>query len=301
MTEKIEFIIIIKIIKHCLFKTRVILEVIVIITERTVLVLNKAAIRSHWKKGPEMKNMVKYNSTCLLIIALFTLLSTLAAPSNAGAETAHAPCYIKIPAGTELVFAIDSERKAELIVKKAADESEFTLTEYRNGSKRKGNQEETTKLDRDEYRKEWKFNKYFDQTPKSEVVDEIRISVSKGAVYAELSQRGDHRIDFYNTGYQRGTNVNPNISISIHITGDNESGGKTSGNLVLESETTDGQRKVPFTMEKGKTLKWDYPAEKKVNSVEVDITEGQAKVSLFQPMDYKAPAPAKKKGKPVKK
>jgi hypothetical protein len=225
----------------------------------------------------------------LFFAVICTTLLILPASSDGqtGAENAQAPCYIKIAAGSELVVAFDINRKAELIVKNAADDSEFTLTEYRNGQQRKGSQAETSKLDKNEYQKSWKFNKYFDQTPKSSQVDELRIAVKKGAVYAEVSQSGDHRIDFYNTGYQRGTTVNPNLSLSVRVTGDNQSGGHTSGSLILESESGNGQTKIPFTMEKGKTLIWDYPVDKKINSVEVDVTEGQAKVSLFQPSDYR--------------
>ncbi len=253
------------------------------------------------KKGSEVEKITRLNSICLFIVIVIAVLSPAAASSEDGAETAHAPCYIRIPAGSELVIAIDSDRKAELEVKNAAGESEFAVTEYRNGSMRKGSQQETSQLDRDEYNKTFKFNRFFDQTPDSDIVDEVRITVSKGAVYAELSQTGDHRIDFYNTGYQRGTTVNPRISLSVRITGDNQSSGQTSGTLLLETETGNGQEKVPFTVEKGKTLRWDYPVEKEVNSVEVDITEGRAKVTLLQPLDYQAPEPKGEKGKGAKK
>jgi hypothetical protein len=210
-------------------------------------------------------------------------------------ESVQAPCYIKIAAGETLVITLDGNRKAELTVKNAANESEFTLTEHRKGKQRKGSEVETSKLDQNEYQKSWKFNKYFDQTPEASVVDEIRIAVQQGAAYVEVAQTGDHRIDFYNTGYQRGTTVNPKMSLSVRISGDNPSGDQTSGNLILESDTQDGQEIIPFTMENGKTLRWDYPVEKGINGVDVDITEGQAKVSLFQPSDYKAAEPLKTK------
>lgn len=246
-----------------------------------------------------MKNITKPRTVILFIFIVFAISSTLAfsVEGLTGVETAQAPCYIRISTGEELVVALDSDRKADLEITNAADEPEFTVTEYRNGKQRKGSLAETFKLDKNEYRKSWKFNKYFDQTPESSVVDEIRISVQKGAVYAEVAQTGDHRIDFYNNGYQRGTTVNPNMSLSVRITGDNQAGDQTSGNLILESETLESQEKIPFTIEKGKTLRWDYPVEKGINSVEVDITNGQAKVSLFQPSDYKATEPVKTKTK----
>ena len=246
-----------------------------------------------------MKNSTKITSLCLLILIVCTAPSTPAASSEGltGVKTAQVPCHFKIAAGGELIVAIDIDRKAELTVKNAADESEFTVTEYRNGKQRKGSSTETARLDKNDYDKSWRFNKFFDQTPKSSVVDEIRIAVKKGAVYAEVAQTGDHRIDFYNTGYQRGTTVNPKISLSVSITGDNQSGGQTSGKLILESEPGSGQEKIPFTMEKGKPLRWDYPVKKGITNVDVDITEGQAKVSLFQPSDYKSAEPVKTKAK----
>lgn len=244
-----------------------------------------------------MKDIKRLTYICLFVLVICAASSAMAASSDGLTDvgTADVPCYVKIAAGGELRVAIDIDRKAELEIKKAADESEVVVMEYRNGKQRKGSQAETAKLDNNEYSKTWKFNKYFEQTPESSVVDEIRIAVKKGAVYAEAGQTGDHRIDFYNTGYQRGTTVNPKMSLSVRITGDNQSGGKTSGNLILESETDDGQEKIPFTIEKGKTLKWDYPVEKGVNSVDVDISEGMAKVSLFQPSDYRAAEPVETK------
>ncbi len=231
-----------------------------------------------------MKNSVHSSWICLFVLIFGTasLLAAVPSADPAVAETAQVPCYVKISAGGELRIPLDAERKAELELKKAADSAEMTITEYRNGKQRAGSRQENATLDNNEPRKSWRFNKYFDQTPKSSVVDEIRITVQKGAVYAEVSQTGDDRIDFYNTGYQRGAAVNPAMSLSVHITGDNPSGGKTSGILLLEYESGAPSEKIPFTVKKGETLQWDYAAGKGINSVEVDISEGQAKVNLFQ-------------------
>lgn len=250
-----------------------------------------------------MKSIIKLGFLFVLMSVILTALSTQAFSSEGKSDTdpARVPCYFKIPAGEERVIILDSQRKAELIVRNAAEASAFTVTEYRNGTQRKGSQVETSKLDRDEYQKTWKFNKYFDQTPEESVVDALKIAVQEGAVYAEVAQTGDHRIDFYNTGYQRGTTVNPNWSLSVRITGDHPSGNQTSGSLLLEADTWDGQKKIPFTVDKDKTLTWEYPAEKRINNVEVDITDGQAKVSLFQPLDYKSPEPVKTNVKPTTK
>jgi len=244
-----------------------------------------------------MKAVFKLISLAFFVLILSSTLLTIKA-SSAGLTTvgtAEVPCSAKISAGGELRVPIDKDRKAALEIRNAADESMVTVAEYRNGQQRKGSKTETVTLDKNEYRKEWRFNKFFKQTPDSSVVDEIRVSVKKGMVYAEVAQTGENRIDFYNTGYQRGTTVNPKMSIAVCVTGDNPSGEQTSGNLVLESETWTGQKKVPFTVEKEKTLTWNYSAEKRISGVDVDILKGQAKVSLFQPSDYRKTKPAETK------
>lgn len=225
-------------------------------------------------------------------VAFFVFVFSLSLwPAKASSDglttvaTADVPCSVKISAGGELRVPIDTDRKATLEIRNTGDESLVTVEEYRNGLQRKGSQTETATLNRDEYRKEWRFNKFFAQTPKSSVVDEIRISVKKGTVYAEVGQSGDHRIDFYNAGYQRGTSVNPNMSIAISITGDSPSDEPASGDLLLESETWPGQKKIAFTVDKGKTRTWKHSAEEKISVVEVNLVKGQAKVSLFQPAD----------------
>ncbi len=243
--------------------------------------------------------MPKRVSFAFFVLILWPALWTVEASPGGltTAATAEVPCSVKISAGGELRVPIDTDRKAALEIRNAADESVVTVAEYRNGRQRKGSQPETATLDRNEYRKEWRFNKFFEQTPESTVVDEIRIYVKKGTVYAEVAQTGDHRIDFYNTGYQRGTNVDPRLSIAVCVTGDNPSGGQTSGSLLLESETWTGQKKVPFTVEKDKTQSWHYPAEEKISGVEVDILKGQARISLFQPSDYRKTKPAETKAR----
>ena len=246
-----------------------------------------------------MKAVFKLISLAFFVLILSSTLLTIKASSGGltTVGTAEVPCSAKISAGGELRVPIDKDRKAALEIRNAADESMVTVAEYRNGQQRKGSKTETVTLDKNEYRKEWRFNKFFKQTPDSSVVDEIRVSVKKGMVYAEVAQTGENRIDFYNTGYQRGTTVNPKMSIAVCVTGDNPSGEQTSGNLVLESETWTGQKKVPFTVEKEKTLTWNYSAEKRISGVDVDILKGQAKVSLFQPSDYRKVQTVKTKAK----
>ncbi len=226
-----------------------------------------------------MKSIPKAAFVNLFILTLIAAASVMAA-----SFTATVPCYVKIAAGDELRVLIDTNRKADLEIKKAdGDESVFSVIEYRNGKVRKDFQAESSTLTKDENRKNFKFNKYFHQTPPSSMVDEVRIVVEKGAVYAELGQTGDYRQDFYNNGYQRGTFVNPNRPLTVHITGDNPDGDQTSGSFWLEYETGDYSEKTIFTVETGKELTWDFPADKKITGFEVNITKGQAKISLIQP------------------
>lgn len=237
-----------------------------------------------------MGKKARFLFICLffLISIAFPLLLMASSDGLTVTETVQVPCYVKVAVGGELRVLIHTDRKAALEIKTASDESVFTVAAYRNGGLREGSPTEEIILDRDEYRETWRFNKYFDQTPKTSMVDEVRVAVKKGAVYVDMAQTGEHRIDFYNYGYQRGTTVNSNLSLSVHITGDSFSGGQTSGNLILESETGEGQEIIPFTAEKDKTLTWEYAAEKGITDVDVDILKGQAKVILLQPSDYKS-------------
>ena len=204
-----------------------------------------------------------------------------------------------IVAGGELHVPIDTDRKADLeITNRGGDQSVFTVLEYRNGKPRKGFDAEPSILDRDDYRKAWRFNRFFEQTPESSVVDEVRIQVQKGEISAKMGQTGDNRQDFYNDGYQHGTFVNSGKPLTLRITGDDPSNNQTSGRFWLEYETGDYSEKKPFTIEGGKKLTWNYPAGQGINGLEVDITKGQAKISLIQGPDSKKPVhkpPAPKK------
>lgn len=190
------------------------------------------------------------------------------------------PCYVKITAGNELRVPIDTDRKAELIIKNAGEnESEFVVMEYRNGKPRKDYKAESTSFNKSNYHKDWKFNRYFDQTPASLLVDEVRIEVKKGTVYAEFGQSGEDRIDFYNNGYQRGTSLNPKKPLIVQITGESN---QTSGSFWMEYEGGTRSDKISFSINKGKTQTWNYSADKKITDFEVDVTKGHARISLFQ-------------------
>lgn len=241
-----------------------------------------------------MKTLI---SVRLFIVTFCAALSLMTAPISASTVsglatvgTAQVPCYVTIVEGGELRVSIDTDRKADLeITNRAGGQSVVTVLEYRNGKPRKGFNAESSTLDRDEYRKAWRFNRFFEQTPESSVVDEVRIQVLKGEVSAKMGQTGDNRQDFYNDGYQHGTFVNPGKPLTLRITGDDPSNNQTSGRFWLEYETGNDSEKTPFTIEGGKTLTWSYPAGQGIKGLEVDISKGRAKISLIQGPDAKEP------------
>ena len=117
-------------------------------------------------------------------------------------------------------------------------------------------------------------------------MDEVVIKVNKGLVYAYMRQRGEDRKDFYNRGnLQNGAEVDPKRPVTVHITGDNPFGLKTTGKFFLSHEDGSKSDVIPFTVENGNTLTWDYPASKGINGLDVTIKEGdgRAKISMIQP------------------
>jgi hypothetical protein len=227
---------------------------------------------------------------CTATFLMTALLFAGTVSGLAATGTAQIPCYLTIVAGGELHVPIDADRKADLeITTRGAGQSVFTVLEYRNGKPRKGFQPESTTLDRDNYRKAWRFNRFFDQTPESSVVDEVRIKVETGEVTAKMGQTGDNRQDFYNYGYQHGTFVYPKKPLTVKITGDDPSNGQTSGRFWLKYETGNDSEKTPFTIQGGKTLTWNYPADQGITNLEVDISKGRAKISLIQVPDSEKP------------
>lgn len=215
-------------------------------------------------------------------------------------ETAQVPCYVKIAAGGELRVPIDTDRGASLLIKnEAKDESVYTILKYKNGKPMEGYEAKPWKLERKGYHKSWDFNDRFNQTAGPFLVDEVRIKVEKGLVYAELRQTGADRTDSYSSGGQLDADVDPKRSFTVRITGDNPFGDKTSGNFCLRYEAGGSSEAIPFTVETGKTRTWDYPADKGVNTVAVSISkgDGRAKISLVQPPYPKKAAPKQPKVK----
>ncbi len=203
------------------------------------------------------------------------------------------PCYVKIAAGGELHIAIDTDRDAFLeVTNMVVEDSEFTLTRNRNGKPSEVYPPSQWKLDRNG-RTTWDFNDESDRRSGDTLVDEVVIKANKGLVYAYMRQRGKDRKDFYNRGHlQNGAGADPKRPVTVKITGDNPFGPKTTGQFYLRHESGAKSDVVPFTVENGKTLTWDYPASKGVKALGVTIKEGdgRAKISLIQPPDPKTVA-----------
>ncbi len=210
-------------------------------------------------------------------------------------ETAQVPCYVKIAGGGELRVPIDTDREAYLLIQnEAKDESVYTILEYRNGKPREGSEAKPCKLERKGSRKNWEFNDKFWQETPSRLVDEVRIKVEKGLVYASLRQIGADRTDIYNTGgSQTDAKVDPKRPFTVRITGGNPFGDQTTGKFWLRYAAGGSSESIPFAVATGKTLTWDYPADKGVNTVAVTISkgDGRAKVRLVQPPYPKKAAP----------
>ncbi len=201
-------------------------------------------------------------------------------------ETAQAPCYVKIAGGGELRVPINIDRKAYLeITNQAKDESVYTVLKYQNGKPMEGYEATPWTLERKGHRKNWEFNDEFAQKTGSFLVDEVRIKVEKGLVYAMLRQYGADRTDSYNSGGQTDFGVDQKKPFALRITGDNPFGDQTTGKFWLRYAAGGSSEAIPFAVATGKTRTWNYPADKKVNTLAVSISkgDGRAKISLVQP------------------
>lgn len=197
---------------------------------------------------------------------------------------AQVPCYVKITAGGELHISIDTDREAFLEIRnKVNGDSEYTLMTYIKEKPNEPYDTNNSTLGRNDYRT-WDFNDDFDRRSGDSLVNEVVIKVNEGLVNAYMRQGDKDHKDFYNYGnLQNGGEVDPKRSVTVKITGDNPFGPKTTGKFYLSHE--DGRKRdvVPFTVENGKTLTWDYPADKGVKGLDVTIKEGdgRAKISVI--------------------
>lgn len=124
-------------------------------------------------------------------------------------------------------------------------------------------------------------------------MDEVRIKVTKGLVYANLRQKGTDRSDVYHTGRgQTDAGADPQRPLTVKIAGDNPFGNQTKGKFTLVFKDGGKSEVIPFTVANGKARSWDYPAKKKIKTVAVSIArgDGRAKISLIQPPDPKKAA-----------
>jgi hypothetical protein len=149
--------------------------------------------------------------------------------------TGQVPCYVKVAAGGDLRVKLDSRRSAKVeVLNQIKEESRVNVLPFRNGQqvqnigvapwmlRGKGDQQ-----NRD-------FNDSFAQNAKALLVDEVRIQVEQGLVYAAVSQKGSDRTDFYNRGHlQNGAATDPKKALAVQITGDNPFGPETTGKLLL--------------------------------------------------------------------
>lgn len=236
-----------------------------------------------------------------------------AIPGLTEVDRVHVPCFVKIAAGGELHIQVNTNGAAYLeMMNQAKDASEFTLLKYRNGKPNEAYDEETAMFEKKGGSRILGFNEKTEQKEPSLLVDEVVIKVNKGLVYAHMVQFGADRKDYYNYGghhsgaHHAGAPADPNRPLTVQITGDNPFYDQTSGEFYLQSESEDNSELVPFTVENGKTLTWDYPAGKKVKNVEVriDAGNGRAKISVIQPpgsQKHAAKKPAVKKNAPAKR
>ena len=214
-----------------------------------------------------------------------------ALPGLKEVKTDQAPCFVKVAAGGELRVLIDTDRNAYLdIINETKAESDYTLLKYRGGKPLEGAEPKRSGLGGKGSRKSWDFNDEFARKSGSSLVDELRIKVTKGLVYAYLHQKGTDRSDVYNRGgWQTDAGADHNRPVTVQITGDNPFGAQTTGKFWLRYKGGGSSEAIPFTVTTGKTQTWEYPAEKRIETVAVTIPkgEGRAKISLIQPPDPK--------------
>ena len=192
-----------------------------------------------------------------------------ALPGITKATSAQVPCYVKIAAGGELHVPIDTDRKADLdVINEDKGESVYTVLKYRDGKPLEGYEPKQSTLEGKGRNKNWDFNDDFDRRTGASI-DELRITVAKGLVYAVVRQKGPVKLrkDFYNRGHlskRRERVLIPKDRLTVKITGDNPFGRPDHGKILFAVHESGAANRmlIPFTVENGKTLTWDYPASK---------------------------------------
>jgi Ca-activated chloride channel family protein len=209
--------------------------------------------------------------------------------------TGQVPCYVKVAAGGDLRVKLDSRRSAKVeVLNQIKEESRVNVLPFRNGQqvqnigvapwmlRGKGDQQ-----NRD-------FNDSFAQNAKALLVDEVRIQVEQGLVYAAVSQKGFDRTDFYNRGHlQNGAATDPKKALAVQITGDNPFGPETTGKLLLIPQDGGASETVPFTVKTGQTASWKLASDRHIKGIRVIIKQGdgRAKITVDQTTATAAAAP----------
>lgn len=212
------------------------------------------------------------------------------------AKTVSVPCYVRIGAGGELRVPVDTDRRVFLDVTGDSENgSTYSVLQYRDGKPRQGFQAQPDKVKKRSYPKSYGYNDDFARKTGTSLVDELRIRVETGTIYARVMQKGDNRTDIYNPGgTQMDLNVDPKRPVTLNITADNPRGGPTSGTFALQTEAARTLDKITFTVDNGKTLTWDYGADKRISLVAITISRGKgaAKIAALQPVEPTAATPA---------
>jgi hypothetical protein len=162
----------------------------------------------------------------------------------------------------------------------------YTVLKYRDGKPLDGYEPRRSTLEGKGRHKNWDFNDEFARKTGSSLVDEIRIKVTKGLVYADIRQKGTDRSDVYNRGgWQTDAGADPGRPLTVKITGDNPFGDQTTGKFWLRYKDRGSSEAIPFTVATGKTQTWEYAVKKRIKTVAVTIPkgEGRAKIRLEQP------------------
>lgn len=206
-------------------------------------------------------------------------------------QKAQVPCYVKVAAGGELKVPVDKDRSVRVeVMNQIKGQSILSVFPYFNGKRVESIGVSPWKLEGRHSRRNREFNRDFWKNSNAFRVDELRIVVEKGLVYATVTQKGPNRKDFYNSGHlQNSTDTDPKRPLTVAITGDNPFGDKTSGTFWLSYAAGGQSEKIPFKVKNGETASYDYPAGRSIKNVNIliGLGEGRAKISVIQPADKK--------------
>ena len=208
-----------------------------------------------------------------------------ALPTLSSVGSDKVPCMVRVSTGGELRVPLDTKREAKVtIINRKAEAAEVSVLPFNEGKQVASIGVSPWKLERKGSSQDREFNA--SSFSSSFIVDEVRIKINKGSVYANVEQRGKFRQDFYNRGnLQNGSSVSPDKKLTVQITGENPLGPKTKGEFILTSKKEPESERVQFVLKNNESKTWNYPVQRQVSSVDVIIKrfEGSARISLIQP------------------